>query len=197
MHAEEKKAFAMELVDTVFRSWWTLVAGICLGLTGAVFALGKVDSMYAATALIYVTPELSRDVARDTVSEDMTRRMLAVQNAVLGPEYMRRMIEETYGIEPSEERFQVLSRSVRNRVMIEAAVTGTAPESLFAFHLSFRDYTAERAAFGANKLAELYIEQNKAFRTSQARDALEAAKHQAERAKAAFEEIDQIGRAHV
>jgi len=190
MQADEKKALFMELVDSVLRSWWTLVAGICFGLTGAVVAMGLVQAQYEATALIYVTPELSRDVARDTVSEDMTRRMLAVQNAVLGPEYMRRMIEATYGPVESEERLQAISRSVRNRVLIEAAATGTAPESLFAFHLTFRDYTAERAAFGANMLAELYIEQNKAFRTTQARDALEAAEHQAERAKEAFEEID-------
>jgi predicted nucleic acid-binding Zn-ribbon protein len=149
-----------------------------------------VQARYAATALVYVTPELSRDVARNTVSEDMTRRMLAVQNAVLGPEYMRRMIEDTYGPVASEEQLHSRSRSVRNRVLIEPAATGAAPESLFAFNLTFRDTTAERAAFGANKLAELYIEQNKSFRTAQAKDALAAAEYQANRAKEAFEVID-------
>ena len=191
MQAEEKKALLMEMVDTVFRSWWTLVAGVCFGLTGAIVALGWVQPWYSATALIYVTPELSKDVSRNTVSEDMTRRMLAVQSAVLGPEYMRRMVEATYGPVSSDEMLQARSRSVRNRMMIEAAATGTAPESLFAFHLTFKDSQAERAAFGANSLAELYIEQNKAFRTIQAKDALQAAEHQATRAKDAFEARDQ------
>ncbi len=29
----------LELVDRLFRSWWTVVAGLCLGLAGSLLAL--------------------------------------------------------------------------------------------------------------------------------------------------------------
>lgn len=192
MQTQDKKALVFELADTLLQSWWTVVAGICLGLSGALVALALTESWYMATAKIYVTPELSREIARPVVADDMPRRMAALQEAVLSDRYMRRMAEEIYGRPETEELLQLRINRVRKRVTVTPTALGpqTGPEALYAFDLTYKDTKPERAAQAANLLAELYIQQNTEFRTKQSQDTAQAAEEQAAVAKEDFDRID-------
>ncbi len=192
MQAPDKKALFFELADTLLQSWWTVVAGICIGLSGALVVLSFTESWYMANAKIYVTPELSREIARPVVADDMPRRMAALKEAVLSDRYMRRMAEEIYGEAETEEMLELQVKRVRKRIQVTPTTLGpqSGPEALYAFDLTYIDIKPERAAQAANLLAEFYIQQNTEFRTKQSQDTAEAAAEQAARAKEDFDSID-------
>jgi len=188
---EQRKAMVLELADAVLKSWWTVVGGICAGLIGAVVALSLVPKWYEATAKIYVTPEISRELGRPLVAEDMTRRMAALKEAVLTDEYKLRLVQRVYP-QAEGEKMMMRLRGLRTRVRITPTTLGPTPgpESLFAFDLTYRDVNPERAAQAVNVLAELYIEQNEQFRGGQAREVLQAAEDQAAAAKQELDVAD-------
>ena len=52
MTPDEQKALAFEAIDRLFGSWWTVVAGVCIGAAVAIVALKNTDPIYAAQAAI-------------------------------------------------------------------------------------------------------------------------------------------------
>lgn len=192
MRRQERNALVLELIDAVVKSWWTIAAGICFGIAGALLALQLVEPLYVAKAGIYVTPELSRDLGRSPVVEDMTRRMAVLKESVISEESMRGLLAEVYEVEPStDEQYDLWSRRVRGRIdIVPTAVHGTGADGLFGFEVAYRDNDARRAADAANAVAAMYIEQNRDFRSSQADEAARAARKAADLAKAEFEKID-------
>lgn len=191
MQQEEKKALVFEMANTLLQSWWTVVAGVCLGLTGAVVALSMTESVFMSTAKIYVTPEISKELGRPIIADDMTRRMAAMQDAVLSKDHLQRMSDKLYGPAPSPDRLESRIRRIRRAVEVTPTAVATATtDGLYAFDLTFYDTDAERAARAANLLAEAYIDQNSEFRTKQAQEAADAAQKQADLAKKELDTAD-------
>jgi len=62
-----------DLTRTALRSWWTIVAGICLGLAGAVVALDRIPPRFEATATI----EVPESVAGTHAPAEMSQRPVA------------------------------------------------------------------------------------------------------------------------
>ena len=57
MKADANKVLIFELGDTLIRSWWTLVAGICVGVAVGLIALHVIPKQYEARVKILVAPQ--------------------------------------------------------------------------------------------------------------------------------------------
>jgi len=189
MNPEANKALVFELADALLRSWWTVVAGVSFGLAAAVIALQHIPAVYQATAKVLIAPQsVPQEFFQTTVTEDMTRRMMALEEAVISDRYMVQLIDQTYGRPETEEELNALIRSVRRRVSVRP--TADLKLGLLSFELSFQDPRPFRAAKVVNTLAELYIEQNTDFRTRQATETLRTVEERLAQAKLDFEDVD-------
>jgi uncharacterized protein involved in exopolysaccharide biosynthesis len=171
---------ALEILDRITKSWWTVVAGICLGLsaaTGAFFYMPKVSE--AHTTIFVVPPQLPDHLIRSTVTDDMSTRLSALREAVISRPYMIRLINQTYGEIEDEGRLERMVGSISRRVVV-SLMRIDPRRGGGVFRLSFRSGDPEKAAETINNLASLYIQQNIQFRTDQASDTADTIKELAD-----------------
>src|SRR5262245_49109601 len=96
-------ALLLELADRLVRSWWTVIAGLCVGLAGGMRALDYLPQTYFASTKILVSPPtIPPDLVRSASGDDMAFRFAALKEEVLSRPYMLTLIEKTYGRQPSE-----------------------------------------------------------------------------------------------
>ena len=187
----KKHAWLFDLTQTLLRSWWTLVAAVCLGLAGATLALQHLPKKYQATTTIWLSrPQLPESFQRSTVNEDMTRRLVVFRAAVLDQPYMIELINATFGLPETEEGLRSLMTTVRSRVTVENLVTSRR-QGFTTFALTYRgDGDPQRAANVINTLTRLYITQNAEFRSKRAEKTAEALTSMTEAVKPELDEID-------
>ena len=164
-----KNAWLVDLIQTLLRSWWTLVAAICLGLAGSTFALQNMTEKYEATTKVWISlPQLPESVARTTVKEDMTRRLIVFREAMLDRAHMLELIKRTFEMPDTEESVRVLMNVLRTRVTV-ADMVNVRRQGFATFALTYRgDTDPQRTAKVINTLTDLYINQNKEFRVERA-----------------------------
>lgn len=161
----------LELLDRLTRSWWTIVAGACLGLAGAIAALNYLPKTFeATTTVLVVPPQIPENMQRNMVTDDMSMRLRALREAILSRPYMLQLIEDVYGEIEDPQRLDNMIRSIQGRLQI-TLLRIDQREGGGVFSLAYRDGDAERAARVVNRSAQLYIEQNIQFRTTQAQGA--------------------------
>ena len=161
----------LEIGDRILRSWWVLVAGPCLGIAGAVAALHYLPKTFEASTTIFVAPQqIPQEFVRSTVTDDMSIRLASLREAVLSRPYLNKLIDRTFGRERDAESLERRIQSVRSRLEVRVIENARVERgrSGGVFQLIYRDQVPERAASVVNTLAELYIEQNVRFRTTQA-----------------------------
>lgn len=164
--AEEKAAFAIELAESVVRRWWTIVAGLCVGVAAALIALHHMPKVYESSTKILVSrPQISESLVPTTVVDDMRQRMATLQEAVLSRPYVEKIIEEFYPPKPEGEALERMVEEIRWKVTVEVRRG--------YFSVTFRDQNAVRAARVANALAQFYIDENAQFRIGRAGDTTE------------------------
>jgi polysaccharide chain length determinant protein (PEP-CTERM system associated) len=167
-------ALILELADRLLRSWWTVVAGLCLGLAGGVMALDYLPKTYDATTKILVSPPaISQDFVKSTAGDDMAFRFAALKEAVLSRPYMLTLIEKTYGPQRSPADTERLILQIRSKVDVKVeryGGSGGAGDRAGMFSLEFKDSDAKRAAQVVNDWADLYIRENSKHRTSRAEE---------------------------
>jgi polysaccharide chain length determinant protein (PEP-CTERM system associated) len=156
------KTVLLEILDRVVRSWWTIVAGICLGTSCAVAAMHYLPKIYETRTTIFVAPQrIPQDIVRTTVVDDMSLRMAALAQAVLSRPYLERLIASEFKPAPTtEEEAERLVRLIRSKVTVRV--------SSGVFEIAYRDGDPERAARVVNTLADLYIQENSRYRTERA-----------------------------
>jgi len=164
--AEEKAAFAVELVEAVLRRWWTIVAGVCVGVAVSLLALNHLPKVYESSTKILVSrPQISESLVPTTVVDDMRQRMATLREAVLSRPYVEKIIEEYYPPKPRGEELERMVEEIRWKVQV-AVRKGY-------FSVTYRDRDAKRAANVANALAQFYIDANANFRIDRAVDTTE------------------------
>lgn len=164
MSREPMNLMALEWADEVLRSWWTLVAGVCLGLAAAIIVLDYLPKVYEAKTKIFVAPQkIPEEYVTSTVTDDMALRLTVLQEAVLSRPYMLKLIEETFGPMPDEAERAALIRAIRSRMQVKVTQSGL-------FEISYRGDDPERVAAVVNTLTDLYIQQNVQVRTARAAD---------------------------
>src|SRR5262245_49833587 len=164
-------SIALELVDRLMRSWWTIVAGLCLGLACSLAALQVLPRTYeAATKILVTPPKIPQDFIRNTVSDDTAQRIAAMKAEVLSRKYMTQLIEANFGKrkEGDELETERLIQSIQGSV--DVTVESYSGDRLAMFSLKFRDSDPKRAANIVNGLADLYIAANSDYRSGRARE---------------------------
>ncbi len=168
MSLEPRNLVALELLERVLKSWWTLVGGACIGLAAAVAVLHVLPKTYEATTKIFVAPQkIPSQYVTSTVTDDMATRLSVLQEAVLSRSYMLKLIEQTYGVQENEEQVDLLMLEIRSKLRVKV----TQPANLF--ELTYRDSDPERAAKVVNILTDLYIKQNAQVRATRAAETTE------------------------
>ncbi|HKQ61389.1 MAG TPA: hypothetical protein VJS92_08850 [Candidatus Polarisedimenticolaceae bacterium] len=152
----------LEIADGVLRSWWTVVAGVCLGLAAGLVALHRMTPIYEANIKIFAAEKLPRQYIRPTVTDDTEMRLQALREAVLSRPYLLDLIQETYSLPRDPEDQESLMRSIRGRVQV--IYTPGARH----FEIRFQDADPQRAAQVANRLGERYMKENVRQRATQA-----------------------------
>ncbi len=164
----------LELVDRLARSWWTVVAGLCLGVAGSVLAMRYLPKTFEATTKILVSPPtISQDLVKSTAGDDMEFRFAALKEAVLSRPYMLTLIDKTYGPQKTQANTERLIQQIRNRVTVKVERYGGGGgygDRAGMFSLGFLDSDADRAAQVVNDWADLYIRENTKHRTSRAEE---------------------------
>ena len=164
-------ATVLEITDRIFRSWWTLVAGVCLGLAGAIVALHFMPKTYeAATKILVAPPKISQDFVKSTVTDDFNVRIAAMKDAVLSRNYMAKLIDKVYGKTHTEEEIERLLKGFRARVNVKVDLYNASGQGAGMFSLLFRDSDPKRAAAVVNDLADLYIAENTRYRSGRAEE---------------------------
>lgn len=168
MAAETRYPVALEMATVLLRWWWTVVAGLSLGLAGGWVAFNVLPKTFEATTTILVTPpQIPKTLVPSTVTEDMSVRLRALREAVLSRPFLLKLIEEVYAPPKDETARQALINSIRLRVDAKV-IQNDERTGAGMFALTFRDSDPDRTARVANRLAALFIEENTKLRTSQA-----------------------------
>ena len=162
------KARIFELIDSMARSWWTVVAGLCLGLAASYAVLHYTSPIYQSTTKIYVAPQkIPAGYIQSTVTDDIAVRLRSLQEEVLSRPYMLKLIEAEFALPEEDEELALLINNIRSRVEIVSSRTGRY------FELMYRDTDPVRAANVVNTLADHYIEENARFRVTRAGETTE------------------------
>jgi uncharacterized protein involved in exopolysaccharide biosynthesis len=183
----------LEISTQVLRNWWTLVAGVCLGLSGSIVALEWLPELYQAKTKILVAPQkIPQDYVRSTVNADLTFRLSALQEAVLSKPYLEELIDLAYPDHVSEEERERLIRTIRDRMQVSVSTYKVGrDERAGYFEIAYRDTKPERCARVVNFLARRYIQENMRFRTSRAEETTTTLKSLAERVRKELEDREQ------
>ena len=136
MRPESNKVLIFELADAVVRSWWSVVAGLSIGLACGILWLANTPKIYEASARILIIPQQTK-LIQTTVTADPLRELMALEEAVLSESYMRQLIEANYGLPETEDQLQSLIRRIRASVSVRPMTTHQA--GWLAFDLVFRD----------------------------------------------------------
>ena len=168
MTSDEQKALVFEIIDRLFGSWWTVVAGVCVGAAVALVALKNTDEIFAAHAAIKADVDnLPREFVQRTVSDDLEIRLLDLRHAVLSDENMHQVIVTLFREQESPELEEELAERIRSRVGLTFAKLTRAGSTI---NVSYWDYQPERAAEVTNMLAEFFVVANKQLRSESATD---------------------------
>lgn len=161
MNREEQKVFLMDSADYLLRSWWTLVAGLCLGLAVALLVLHYTPRLYEARVTVDAYSEMLPDeLIRPTVSADTEVRLRKLRKRVMAPPEVTALVSDHLDMtEPGEERDAIV------RGIMSGIALNYRERSRF-FQLSYRDTDPERAAVVVNAVADRFIEENRLLRAS-------------------------------
>lgn len=144
---------------------FALVVGGCVALVGAAIALFT-PAEYRAGAAVVVEPARTHlDYAPPPVVAPIEDRLRTVRQVVMGGELLSRVIEEQnlFGELRSDGKHDTAVEKMRRSVEVHAE--GETP---FTFSVFFRGDDRQMVARVANRLAELFVEQNGEVRVANA-----------------------------
>jgi polysaccharide chain length determinant protein (PEP-CTERM system associated) len=161
------------------RKWWFVVPlALCLALGAVAVALWP--RTYLSRAAIGVqSPTLSADLLRGVSSMDPVERQRAIQQLLLSPAVLDRVIKEER-INPSKPTEQVSAWLRENlaeniEVPLPIGLNGRPDPSrgIDLFYLGYTDGDPGRAQRIANRVASVFIEQNSKAQTARAQNTAE------------------------
>jgi uncharacterized protein involved in exopolysaccharide biosynthesis len=153
-----------ELVRALWRRRLWFAVPAVLGLIAGIVAMDLAPPVYRASTLVLVEPQkVPHDYVKSTVTTGLDDRLDTIQQQILNRTNLERIIEEI-GLYPElrrERPMEEVVARVRDKLWIN--VHGNA------FRVYFEGVLPpEKVALTANRVAELFIEQNLKLREKQA-----------------------------
>jgi len=158
-------------LDLFFRrKWWILIPTV-LSFSASPFVYEALPKWYRASTTILVTPQtFSSRVGETMVTATVAERVANLAVQILSNTYLQTVVEELGLVGPGADAATLQSAANRLSKQVELEHD---PLQLSWFRVAALDENPERAAQIANRLAELFIEQNSIWRKEQASAATE------------------------
>lgn len=172
---EERSVHPLDYLSVVRRRmWWFIVPLVICLLVGTALAL-FLPRTYSSHAEIGVAAAtLSPDLLKGVQSLDPTERQRAISQQLLSPAVLERVVREE-AIRPEQDP-QLVAAWLRNRIEVGVARPIGRPNersALDSFTLGYKDSTPERTQQIANRLAEVFVDENSKTRISRAQNTSE------------------------
>jgi polysaccharide chain length determinant protein (PEP-CTERM system associated) len=179
-------------VGALLRNWWTVVAGVFVGLSIAVAALHFMPRIYEASTTIFVAPpKIPETLLRSTVTDDMSLRMAAMESMLLSRGRMQTLIEQTLGLPDDPILAERMINGVRKSIAVGVnPVRVNNNQEAGYFDLTFRHGNPQMAADVVNTLASLWLEENAEKRTERAAQTSDTLQELLSRAEAGIQEVE-------
>jgi len=155
-------------ISDLFKSLWRrplwFVVPLLLGIAAAWGALRVLPPIYRASTLVMVEKQkVPSDYVKATVTTSMDERLSTIEQQINNRSNLERVIREI-GLYPELRRTEPIEKAVdRMRDNLTVAKKGDSVFTVF-----FKDPDPVKAAGTANRVAELFIQENLALRENQA-----------------------------
>lgn len=172
------------ILSSLRRRWWLVLLCLILGAAGSTWFGRRLPKIYRASTLILVIPQkIPVAYVRPTVTASIEDRLRSLRQQITSRSRLERVIKDLnlfpnrFGKVPTER----LVASMIRRLRLEMRGTST-------FRIWYEGPDRVQAADVANKVAEIFIQENTSARLLQARNTTEFLDTQMERMKEQLEE---------
>lgn len=167
----DQRTQAKLIVDVVWRRKWWILIPTAAALAAGVFLASTLPKIYrASTTILVMRQSIPEDIVHTTVTTRVEERIRSLKIQVKSRRYLEVVVKEL-GLAPagaSEGDVERACAKLTSNVDLDWDKQG-----LSWFNISVEDGNPKRAADIANRLAELFIEQNSALREAQAKGTVE------------------------
>lgn len=153
-----------DLVKSVWRRPLWLIVPVVLGLAAAWGALQVLTPIYRASTLVMVEKQkVPADYVKATVTMGMEERLSTIEQQITNRSNLERIVQEMdlYPELRQQEPMEKVVRVARDNLTV-------AKKGDSVFTIFFKDPDAVKAANTANRVAELFIQENLKLRENQA-----------------------------
>ena len=178
------------------RKWWFIVPLVaCIAIGAAVLAIWPKKYLSKATIGMQ-SPTLSSELLRGVTSMDPAERQRAIQQLLLSPTVLERVIREEQ-INPSKPAAEValwlrdnLARNIEVPPPIGLNGRPDPTRGIDLFHIGFTDNEPARAQRIANRVATVFVEENSNFQSRRAENSAEVLEAQVGASKAKLDDLE-------
>jgi protein tyrosine kinase modulator len=169
------------------RKWAIFLPAIGVFLATVVVAF-RLPNIYKAETVIMVDPQqVPNNYVTPTVSSSISDRLSTIQQQVLSPSRVQRLIDTTnlFADQKGRRSQADLVKMAQNSISVDLA--NASGSRMSAFRIAFSGERPEEVAKVANQLASMFIEENLKVREAQSEGTAEFLEHQLEATKRELE----------
>jgi polysaccharide chain length determinant protein (PEP-CTERM system associated) len=194
---EPKPFHPLDYLTVVNRRKWWFVAPLLVCLALGALAVAVWPKKYLSKAAIGVqSPTLSVDLLRTMSSMDPAERQRAIQQLLLSPTVLDRVIrEEQIGkSKPVDEAAAALRANLLQNIEVPPTLgLNGRPDptrGIDLFYVGYTDKNPARAQSVANKVAAVFVEENTKFQTNRAENSADVLEQQVAASQAKLAELE-------
>lgn len=162
-----KKYSPDEILRIVLRRKWLIVLPFVAAVIGSIYVARRVPQLYRSETLIMVVPQRIPDsIVKSTVTAKIEDRLPSISEAILSRSRLERIIND-FNLYPVERTRDVMEDVI---VRMRADIKGPTLVGKESFRLSYVSSDAKTAQKVTERLASLYIDENRRDRENQAED---------------------------
>ena len=170
-------------LDSLRWRWWAPVACLVVGVFASLAITEKLPKIYRAGTLILVEPQkIPADYVRPTVTTSVENRLRSIQQRITSRSRVERVIQELglFKEEIGTVPMEALVGRVTSRIQLEIRAQSS-------FRIFYEGTNPQEVAQVANKVAELFIQENTDARQREARTTTEFLDRELEKVKTKLE----------
>lgn len=167
----DERMQAKLLIDAAWRRCWWIVVPMFLGLAVSIVVAKMIPKVYrGSTTILVMRQSIPEEIIRTTVTTRVEERIRSLKIQVKSRRYLEQVVKDLE-IVPANATQSELDRACSH--LSSMINLDWDKQGLSWFNITVDDGSAKRAADIANRLAELFIEQNSALRAAQAKGTVE------------------------
>jgi len=184
----DQRTQAKLVIDVAWRRRWWIVIPAVVGLAASIFVAKSLPKVYrASTTILVMRQSIPEDIVHTTVTTRVEERIRSLKIQVKSRRYLETVVRELNLAPPpaSDADVERTCAKLSSRVDLDWDKQG-----LSWFNITVDDGSAKTAADVANRLADLFIEQNSELRAAQARGTVETVEGWLEKKKKELNQRD-------